>query len=309
MKSRILVMGVMLTALMVVTGVAQDEDQVVKVQDFETFDAQITGGAVTFAFSEQYANTDVPAPENGGEWGLLAAYDNTGGGTWGQSTITFADPVDLTGMTELHLSIFFTEDSVPNRNGDEIHVRFHWNNQDQIGFPWIKIGEWNDLVFPIDPYASENEIAAFDKLRLIPSAGNEGTGSFMIDNVYAVRPANTPELEIVPVYGFNETNPGEDTPKGWMNHDGLAPILGADYAEPSEGSNCMLLPVDGANIRTAKTINTKADVDWTRVRAVYFDVRVTDDWEGWGNLRYFIESSSGGTYLHSQRRDIDSVKD
>ncbi|MGC9329446.1 MAG: sugar-binding protein, partial [Candidatus Hinthialibacter sp.] len=247
-------------------------------------------------------------PPAEGSWGLYVDYDATTGNYWAQASLTLPEPKDLTGVTELRFSMYFLEDSSTNGNG-VVPVRMHLNPDDCLSFDYITPGEWYEVVMPIDPYRSANEMTSFGTIKMVLSAGLVGSGSFFIDNIYGVRPTDPVELEFVTVYGLNETNPGEDTPLGWTQ-DGseLPPVLGAEYVTPSEGDNCMLIPVTANNVRAVKTLNTLEDVDWTRVRAVYLDACVTDDFSTWLVIRPYLESASGGTVVPVEFRGISGNK-
>jgi cellulose/xylan binding protein with CBM9 domain len=284
-------MLVLFVSLIACQGMAQTEN--VPVESFEINDAAMTGGSVTFSMIDEVSVENVP--EIDGAWALYTEYDCTNSNSWSQAGLTLPVATDLTGVTELRFSMYFLDSSTTDGNGN-VPVRMHLPPDDCLSFDYIKPGEWYDVVLPIDPYRSANEMAAFNRINMVISAGTIGTGGFYLDNIYAVRPLDPPALEIVSVYGLNNTNPGDDSPLGWMKDQSeLAPALGADYVTPSEGDNCMLIPVTQNGMRAVKTINTKDDVDWSRVRAIYFDACVTDDFSTWCVIRPYLVSTSGGT--------------
>ncbi len=293
-------MCVLFVSLIVSQGFAQTEN--VFVDSFELSDVAMAGGSVTFSMIDEVAAENVPEIDS--PWAVYVEYDCTSSNSWSQANITLPESHDLTGVTELRFSMYFLDDSATDGNG-HVPMRIHLPPDDCLSFDYITPGEWYEVVMPIDPYRSSNEMADFNRINMVISAGTIGTGRFYLDNIYAVRPLNPIELEIIPVYGLNETNPGDDAPLGWMKDQAaLPPVLGADFVTPSEGDNCMLISITQGNMRSAKTINTKEDVDWSRVRAIYFDACVTSDFSTWCVIRPYLVSTSGGTSVPVEFRGI-----
>lgn len=298
-------LALLLAACLAAPGLAQ-ETETILIEGFEVNDAELTGGSVTSSMTVETAAENVTPLE--GSWSLLVDYDSTSSTSWGQAELRLPEPMDLAGATEIRFSLYFKPGSGTDGNGT-IPVRSHLPPDDCYAFDYIKPGEWYEIVLPIDPYTSEEVLGEFTLFRMVISAGLIGQGTFLLDNIYAVRPLNPVKLEIVPLYGFNSTNPGETTPLGWMKDQSqLPPALGADYVVPSEGSNCMLIPVTANYVRAAKTIATTQDIDWTRVRAVYMDACVTDDFSTWCVIRPYLVSSSGGTTMPVEFRGISGNK-
>ncbi|MBN2327695.1 MAG: hypothetical protein JXR73_11130 [Candidatus Omnitrophica bacterium] len=298
------VASVFFASLIVSQSMAQTET--VFVEGFEENDAEMTGGAIVYSMVDEVAYENVPPIE--GSWGIYVEYDATTSNYWGQAALNLPVPQDLTGVTELRYSIYFLDDSATDGNGN-VPVRSHLNPDDCLSFDYIAPGEWHEVVLPIDPYRSANEMTDFGTIKMVVSAGLVGSGRFFIDNIYGVRPTDPTELEIVKVYGLNETNPGEETPLGWtQDASELPPVLGADYATPSEGDNCMVIQVTSNGVRSVKTLQTLEDVDWTRVRAVYFDACVTDDFSTWCVIRPYLQPSTGGTVVPVEFRGINNYK-
>jgi hypothetical protein len=294
---------VLIVALATVAAVqSQAQTENVFVEGFEINDVVMSGGSVVGSYGDMYTEFDAPALE--GEWALYVEYDATTSNYWSQASLSLVGDVDLTGVTELRFSLYFMEDSTTNSNG-QVPLRSHLPPDDGLSMDYITPGEWYEVTMPIDPYRSANEMTSLTQIRMVISAGMEGSGSFLVDNIYGVRPTNPLELEIVPLYGFNSTNPGESTPLGWTRDQAeLAPSLGAEYITPSEGANCMLIPVTANGVRSVRTIDAKNDIDWTRVRAIYMDACVTSDFSTWLTIHPYLASTSGGTVVPMEFRGI-----
>lgn len=296
--------AMLISALAAGSVLAQTEK--IPVESFESIDIAMTGGSVTGSLVGDVAFDDVP--EIDGPMALYVEYDATPSTYWSQAAITLPEPHDLTGITELRFSLYFLPSSTTNTNG-EVPVRTHLPPDDGYSMDYIHPGEWYEITLKIDPYVAETEMPTFDLFRMVISAGLEGSGAFYVDNIYALRPTNPVALEVVPLYGFNSTNPGASTPLGWTRDQAsVDPSLGADLMTPSEGTNCMLLPVTGGAVQAVQTLHAKDDIDWTRVRAIYFDATVTDDFSTWCTVRPYIKSSSGGTTVPEEFRGISGNK-
>jgi hypothetical protein len=128
-------------------------------------------------------------------------------------------------------------------------------------------------------------------------ANNGATGRFWIDEIYAVRPGNTPSVREELLYGLNETNPDNDAPLGWENRDGDPPILDGAFVEPTEGTDYMAIPITGNWMRNAQSIDSGQDFDeWEKVVDITADIRMSDDFGGtWQNLILEVSSSGGST--------------
>ncbi|MBD3265670.1 hypothetical protein GF373_03290, partial [bacterium] len=284
------------------------EDQRIDILNFEDladpFSLGFTGGTIVESWAEEFSYNNVPAHQ--GEWGMYGYYD-TSAGRWSQTRLDFPEPVDLTGMTELHFWIYFFEDAQPHQSG-EFRMRTYIPNGavlDEAAV--VGAGEWHHVVMPIDRWSSENEMSSFNNLRIIwnPGADNDATGRFYIDEMYGFRPGNTPQIKDVMVYGFNEEDPETGYPKGWTVRDDTAGLfMGDAFVEPSEGSDYLELMLPGGWVRLIETENSLNDFDqWGDVYDITVDVRMSEDFSSWHNFHLYLDSSAGGNHNH----DIRSV--
>ncbi len=285
--------------LLLVFGISAEaaEDQRIDITTFESVDDSgitMSGGTVPFSIVDDPSIDDVPKHE--GDYALYGEYD-TSGGAWAQSRINLVNPVDITGMTELHFWIYLLDDSQPHHGGNYT-MRVMLPTGHMLGEPQVPAtGEWHEIVLPIDRWSSENELSSFDHLRIIwmPGDNSGATGRFYIDEIYAFRPGDTPAYRNVLVYGFNETNDDGITPKGWEAWNGDPPLIGDGLVDPSEGSNYMELILTGAYLNHVRTIDALSDFDdWDKVADVMVDVMMSDDFNTWENFYLHISSPSGG---------------
>ncbi len=228
-----------------------------------------------------------------GENVLYVEYDNAGS-TWQWVQLNFPmGALDLTGMREIHMSVYFYPDSVPDPE-DGFEMRLDLPGGANLGYQTTTTtGEWVEFVWSIDRLTSNeraSEVSNFGGF-IGPDPG-ETRGAMLIDNIYAVRPAGTVQVEEVPVYGFNELDPETGTPVGWTSADGSLPALGIGDVEPSEGSNYMEVYLGGGWIRNVQTADAMADFDrWAEVREIMVDVMVGPGFSGsWVQSALILQS-------------------
>ena len=197
----------------------------------------------------------------------------------------------LEGMTQLHMWVYFTEDSVGYLNDDgeeEFNFRLEANGGVGLGTNYTtQKGEWVEFVWDIpypyvdpngrNPYLNSwNYIAGFICAH---SDGGATQGTMIIDNIYATGPDTPNEFEEVVLYGFNSDDPLAFV-EGW-NEGGSVLFYGEGEVEPTEGSNYLSLTFAGSWSTLATTTDLKqtiidAGVDWNRVYYFAFDVIVPD---------------------------------
>ncbi len=138
------ILCVFLFASLATVGFTQEEKVfITSFEDSEeltgSWDNSWTGGSFQECFVDY--GTD-PAPPDG-DAVLVIFYDNAGS-TWQHSTFNFAVPaVDITGMREIHMSVYFT----PESTGD-LQIRMDLPNGNILGFADVpSAGEWHELVW------------------------------------------------------------------------------------------------------------------------------------------------------------------
>lgn len=294
----------MIASLIAVGATYAAEDRRVDINNFESdIDITITGGTIVYSLVDDPEFDDVPRHE--GINALFGEYD-TNAGAWTQTTINFPNAVDMTGMRELHFWIYFLNDSTPHQSGN-FTMRVMTQNGNELGSPSVATaGEWHHIVLPIDRVSAET-FSAFNQLRIIwnPGANNGATGKFYIDDVYGLRPGNTPGVREELVYGFNQVDADTGYPQGWTVRavDAVDLLMGDAIVEPSEGSDYMESVMPGNWKRPVESINSKPDFDqWEKVVDMSVDVRMSADFAGtWHNFQLVLESSSGGYVAYGIR--------
>ena len=297
---RILLFGL---ALLVCGFAYAATDTRVDVTGFESdTDQGITISGTTIVDSGVYDPSGDKVPKHEGTYALYGEYDTTGiSGNYNYTTISFPNPVDMTGMRELHFWIYFLPESKADQNGN-YQLRVIGPGGLILGEPVIKeTGKWIEIVLPINRWSSENSLSSFGTLQVIwlEGANNDAAGKFYIDEIYGFRKANTPAVKDVLVYGFDEKNAADNYPKGWTVRtdavaDGLK--LGEGEVDPSEGTNYLVSVMPGGWKRPLETINSLKDFDqWDRVIDITADVQMSSDFNGgWHNFLLVIDSSAGG---------------
>ncbi|MEW6238808.1 MAG: hypothetical protein AB1656_25775 [Candidatus Omnitrophota bacterium] len=270
---------------------AQEAKQV----DITSFEGETewaySGGSIVESYVDTmpfFVHADVTAKD--GEKALYVSYDNSGG-VWQWAQLNFADgALDLTGMREIHMWVYFLPDSV----GD-LTIRCDIGGG-SLGTQTVPAaGEWTELVWPIDRLTSDTRIASAGSIGGFIAPGSEGAyGEIYIDKIFAVRPAGIPEVETVLVYGFNEENPDTAAPMGWEKANAEYCLLGQGDVDPSEGSNYMEIPLAANYIQSFRTTNAKADFDrWGEVLEIMIDARVSAEYSGgWVQSDLIIQSGA-----------------
>ncbi|MBI1390485.1 MAG: hypothetical protein GC154_18770 [bacterium] len=284
MKKRFILLCLMTLPLMM----AAAQDQIVPITSFENGeDWQWTGGNVQFTLVEEMPAGIQPID---GDWAMTVNYDNLGG-TWKYSSMTFpTGSVDLTGMREIHVWVYFSEEC----EGD-LSMRLDLADGNILGMAYASAkGEWQELVFPIDRKLANSEfiktvgwVGGF----ICPETGTNH-GEVYVDNIYAVRPADTVEVEEKLVYGFNEADPDTGFPVGWQTNEGQIAELGLGETTPKEGSNYMVFAANSSyawNVQTSDAIN--AFDRWAEVQEILFDVFIPEAMsDGWIQSRIAVQS-------------------
>ena len=291
-------------------GVAQ-EDETRLITSFEESQDWAYAGASEILDSV----VDVlPSPEGvpalDGEFGLYVEYDNNGN-QWPWETVAFppgVDPVDLTGMTEIHMWCYW----VPERTEGEMNILLVLPGNLSLGAQSTDTaGEWVELVWQIDAYNSATNISDVSWwMARIGSGDGSAKGVLFIDNIFGVRPAGTPELEYILVYGFNEEDPATGEPMGWTAADGQA-LLGEGQVEPSEGANYMELQLGSAWVNQVRTTDAIGAFDrWLDVVSILLDVRVPSDFAGsWGQSPIAVQSSGNSWATTAEQGFADATGD
>ncbi len=274
--------------------VAHAQEEKVFITGFEyteevTAEWSFTGGA----FIESFVDfpTD-PAPVEG-EAALVVIYDNAGS-EWQHGRLDFTiPPVDIRGMREFRMSVYFTPDST----GD-LRLRLDLPNGNILGFADVpSAGEWHELVWKIDRKMSEADfLSSLSYIQgfIVPTPG-DAAGEVWIDNMYAFRPADIPaEVDEILVYGFNEADPDTGAPIGWTkgSEEGYMPELSEGLAEPTEGSDAMAMFAWSGYLENVQTTNALEAFDrWAEALEIQFDVRTPEPISGgWMQSRIVLRS-------------------
>ncbi|MDX9754179.1 MAG: sugar-binding protein [bacterium] len=277
-------------------------DQRVDICNFEADEdlgIQITGS--TIVESGVFSPADDGIPLHEGEFGLYGWFDSSQG-EWTQTTLTFPTAIDLTGMRELHFWIYFFSDAKMHRDGN-FRFRVYGPHNNLFGIPQVsQAGVWTEIVLPIDRAASDSELTSVNQLRFVWNPGDNATeGRFYIDEIYGFHPGDTPAVQDVMIYGFNQADPATGYPVGWQaRSDSVGLMMGDAFVQPSEGSDYMESIMPGGWKRPMETINAARDFDqWDRVLDVTVDARISEDnSQSWHDFLLVLESSSGGYYQY-----------
>lgn len=292
-------------ALAATTVMAQDRVDITSFE--ESFDwTWGVGNAQTFV-----ELVDVPLD---GEAALVAVYNNNGS-EWQHGTMNFPiGAVDLSGMREIRMSVYFKEGST-----GQLRIRLDLPGGNILGFGQIpndadgnpRIGEWHELTFPIDRLSSQNSVAdvSFIQGFIVPTPGT-ASGEVWIDNIYAIKPSTISDVEEVILYDFEELDPTTGTVKGWGPLDGLDALTGEGEVPPSKGNNYMtFFAVGGYAGSNVATLNAKSDFNnWANAKEILFDIRVPSGPPGgWLQSRLTIVSGVEGddtTTVTTETREI-----
>ncbi|MBN2325726.1 MAG: hypothetical protein JXR73_01140 [Candidatus Omnitrophica bacterium] len=231
-----------------------------------------------------------------GEAVLVVIYDNAGS-EWQHARLDFAiPPVDISGMREIHMSVYYTEDST----GD-MQIRLDLPNGNILGIVTVpSVGEWHELVWKIDRKTSVADFMSelnYVEGFINPTPG-DAAGEVWIDNVYAYRPADIPaEIEEILVYDFEEVDPETNAPVGWtlVGEDGYMPEMMGDWSEPSQGSDAMVMYAWSGSLENLKTTNALEAFDrWSEALEIQFDARLSESIPGgWMQSRISLHSGIG----------------
>lgn len=239
-----------------------------------------------------------------GEQMLVVEYDNAVGGTWQWAQMNFFEPVDLTGATEIHMWVFVVKEQT--KGNFEIRLDLPGGiGLGTRGIPSDQWGKWVELVWSMDHITSTQKVASVGNFGGFISAGDPpadsgvaaNAGVFYIDEVFALRPAGTPEeYEEVVLWGFNEEDPTTGEPVGWTKESGAGIILGLGDVEPSEGENYGEIELSSGWVANVKSTDALAIFDqWPSVLEVMADVRVASDFSGgWLNFQLVMQSNGNG---------------
>lgn len=261
-------------------------------------DWSYSGGSITLSYVDfnPFLHSEVKAKT--GESSLLVEYNNNGS-AWQWAQLNFpSGGIDATGMTELHMSVYFLPASVPNTDGNfEISISF---GDASLGYQRTsKTGEWVDLVWPIDTLTSTTRMSSVSYFGgfISPSPGDLN-GVLYIDDIYFYRPAGIKETETVVVYGFNEEDPDTGYVKGWGTNDASLqePMLGQGEVTPSEGSNYMEFALGSGWVNVIHSTSALADFDrWADVQEIMMDARVESSGSEWGpQTCLVVQTGTGG---------------
>ncbi|RJP34135.1 MAG: hypothetical protein C4527_02490 [Candidatus Omnitrophota bacterium] len=286
---------VVLFVSLVVTANAQEEK--VFITGFE-FTEELTGEWAWTGGAFQGSFVDLPTSPQPveGEAVLVVFYDN-GGSEWQHGTLNFAiPPVDISGMREIRMSVYFTPESTGT-----LQIRLDLPNGNILGFASVpSAGEWHELVWKIDRKTSVADfMSALSYVQgfIVPTPGS-AAGEVWLDNVYAFRPADIPAaVDEILVYGFNTADPETGAPVGWTRagDTGYMPEMAAGLAEPSEGSDSMAMFCWSGYLQNVRTTNALEAFDrWAEALEIQFDVRTpTAIPGGWMQSRIRIRSGIG----------------
>lgn len=270
--------------------------EIVPITSFENLDETwaYSGGNVQFSFVEVELPNGVQPTD--GEAALVVNYDNMGS-TWQFTTMNFPiDPVDLTGMREIRMDVYFT----PESTGD-LSLRLDLADGNILGFAYPPTaGEWHTVSFPIDRKLSVSEfiktinwVGGF----FAPETG-DNAGELFIDNIRAVRPEGVVDVEEVVVFGFNEEDE-DGTPAGWNQNESEVPTLGLpedlELIDPKEGDNFMVMFASGGFAWNVVSDNLVPLLNRASgIQEVLFDVFVPESMtNGWIQTRIALQSQTG----------------
>jgi hypothetical protein len=275
---------------------AQEEIRI-DITSFEEGEWSYSGNSIPFSFVEFS-----PSPEGvvavDGERMLYLEYDMSAG-AWNWASMNFpTGAIDLTGMREIHMSVYVVPGSDPHPTDGNYGIRLDLPGGANLGYRYVDApGEWVELVWGIDRLTSDQRLGSVGNFGgfIMPGASS-GVGAMYIDNIYAIRPAGIPDLEQVLVYGFNTEDPATLEVEGWTSADGSPPFLGEGDVPPSEGANYMEMALGSGWIRNIQTTNALQVFNrWAEVQEIMIDVRVSMDYTGgWVQSALILQSGVTG---------------
>ncbi|MBN2328707.1 MAG: hypothetical protein JXR73_16315 [Candidatus Omnitrophica bacterium] len=280
--------------VLLLAGFSFAQDEIVNITSFEEEAATpFTGGQTSFSMIDQINPDDNVAPLDG-DWHLLMEYD-TSIDNYGMASVTFPEPVDITGMREIHVWAYFLPDAQPHPDAG-YSLRMSLDGDIDIALGDVQkypvSGEWLEYVWEIDSLSSQNDLSAMTGFNMcfMPGAAS-AIGVCYIDKIYATRPADFPDaLEYVQVYSFDEE--GDNfAPVGWQSAGGDV-FTGFGDVEPSEGENYMEIMLGEWWVQEARTTDAKGASDlWAQATDIVMDVRVSEDFTGsWLLLNPVVQS-------------------
>ncbi len=278
--------------LVAVSVSAQERVDITSFETDEALNLSYSGASIPLSFVDfsPIPPNDVVAQD--GDNALVVEYAATA--EWNWSQLDFPS-VDLTGMREIHMWVYFSEDWT-----GETDVRVDLAGGVGLGEQGTGgvTGEWVELVWPIDRFTSEtlSDVSFFGGF-IAPGDGT-ATGTVYIDNIFANRPANVPEVETITLYGFNEEDPATGQVMGWQDNEG-AGLLASDVT-PSEGSAYMELALGNGWTNNVQAVDPLGDFDrWQDVVDIQLDARVSEGFTGtW--VQYVVVIQVGAD-------DVDAV--
>ncbi|MBZ0256634.1 hypothetical protein K8I31_11260 [bacterium] len=264
-----------------------------------------SGGMSAFSLSDTL-NSDYGVQPQDGEWHLEINYD-LALNAWGNMDVIIpnGETVDITGMSELHFFTYFTEDAAEHQDGD-FRMRLTIGAGRELGTQTKTAdevqGQWAEWIFPIDHIIYDNldadgPVDALDRVSFRVNPGGDATvvGTFFIDNIFFSRPASTPDsFELIQLWSFDEDVDEDIIPDGWQLN-GLQPLIGDGWVEPSEGTNYMELDLGGGWTTNGASADAKARSDrLIEAKEAVMDLLLPADFTGtWLNLQLILQS--GGT--------------
>jgi hypothetical protein len=307
MKKSILTTLVMALLL---SGSAVAQDQIIQLTSFEDYNGAYTGGNIMASFAIDMPDQGVPALD--GDVALLVEYDN-GGSAWQWNDLSFGQSFDLTGMTEIHMSVYVHPDLT---GGNNFQVRLDLPGGLGLGtrtVPPEQYGEWVELVWKIDHINSLANIASVGSFGgfIHPDSG-DNFGTVYIDNIFAMKPDGTPdEYDELVVWSLDEEDPDTVFPVGWQPANGPDFYIGEGEVTPSEGSNYGIMYLTDGWVQNVQTSNALGDFDrWDEVFEVMCDIRIPADLSAsWINFQLVIQSSGNGWDAYGEMAIADATND
>ena len=275
-------------ALFLATGTALAAEKVIPITDFSDYQGAYTGTEVESSFVVDLPLNGVPVRE--GKTALETIYNNNGN-AWPWLSFTFPQgELDLTGMRELHIWVYFT----PDTEGEtKMNIQFAGIDFGDQTAP--EKGKWCELVWKIGRIPSDTMISKINAIYgRFPSgdANKDAKGTVYIDKIWFVRPANIIDVEEVTLYGFN--NDSKDD-LGWaVTYDNLPDnfFLGKGETTPKEGDNYLelaLVPSWKSYVVT-KDVRSKFD-RWEDVTEIILDFKTNEAYtESWGSIVLVMQS-------------------
>ncbi|MDX9755543.1 MAG: hypothetical protein RBU29_16385, partial [bacterium] len=162
----------LLSLVMACTGAMAQEEIRFDITGFEglDWDWMYTGNSVVYSQIE-WSDFAGDAPLREGEQMLAVEYDNEVGGTWQGVNLSFPEPVNLTGATEIHMWVFV----VPERTVGNFEIRLDLPDGTGLGTRGIssdRWGEWVVLVWKMDRVTSADRISSVGSFGGFISAGD-----------------------------------------------------------------------------------------------------------------------------------------